>query len=88
MSGADWKEKWQQRLTKAQSLKQFVINGQEYDRIAYGFEEDAMSLPKCDDCGAPRGMLHIPGCDIESCPRCSGQAIRCDCFYDERPGKT
>ena len=85
MDSADWKEKCQRRLAKAQNVKQFAINGQKYDRVAYGFEEDATSFAKCDDCGAPRGMLHIPECDIEACPRCGGQAIKCDCFYDQRP---
>ena len=88
MESADWKQKWQRRLQEAQKVTQFIINGDEYNRIRYGFEEDAMSHPKCDDCGAPRGMLHLLGCDIEACPRCGGQAISCDCFYDERPGKT
>jgi hypothetical protein len=61
MAGADWKQKWQRDLDRAQKVTQFVINSQEYDRIAYGFEEDAMTHPKCNDCGAPRGMLHLLG---------------------------
>ncbi len=36
----------------------------------------------CGDCGVVVGELHLDGCDIEVCPRCSGQFICCEC---ERP---
>lgn len=57
MDGADWKQKWQRRLDDAQKVTEFVIKSREYDRIRYGFEEDAMHHAKCDDCGAPRGCF-------------------------------
>ncbi|MBS0656792.1 MAG: hypothetical protein JSR82_00935 [Verrucomicrobia bacterium] len=61
----------------------FVINGVEFDRLRYGEGEDDSDLPTCDDCGVPRGRRHVLGCDLEPCPRCSGQAITCDCFYED-----
>lgn len=34
---------------------------------------------RCGDCGAKWGHYHHPGCDLEECPVCHGQAISCDC---------
>ena len=30
----------------------------------------------CGDC-VPEGALHVPGCDLERCACCGGQAITC-----------
>ena len=38
-----------------------------------------MKSANCGDCGAPRGGFHHRGCDLERCPRCSGQLISCGC---------
>lgn len=40
---------------------------------------------RCGDCGVAVGALHHPGCDLERCPFCGGQAIGCGCRYDEDP---
>lgn len=34
---------------------------------------------RCHDCNAMAGKPHHPGCDMERCPKCGGQAISCDC---------
>lgn len=47
-------------------------------RIPYPVDESA----KCHDCGVPPDSLHHPGCDMEVCPQCKGQAIGCDCQDD------
>jgi hypothetical protein len=64
-------------------------DGIERKRIPYGSERRLMAaLPRwevqerCHDCGAPLGLLHHPGCDMEECPNCGGQAICCECSQD------
>jgi len=62
---------------------EFVINSQEYDRIPYGEGQDDLDDPECNGCGVPQGGLHKLGCQREPCPRCGGQAISCDCLYED-----
>ncbi len=34
--------------------------------------------------GVTKDELHIFGCDVERCPRCGGEALYCECPYDDR----
>jgi hypothetical protein len=36
----------------------------------------------CRDCRTPVGGVHHPGCCVERCPACLGQALGCPCFRD------
>lgn len=44
------------------------------ERIPYTEGKD-----HCHDCNVRPGQFHHPGCDMERCPKCGGQAIGCDC---------
>ena len=82
----DWGRKqprFKNNLDSAPQPKTFVINGEEYARVAYGYGPDDHDSPKCDDCGVARSKFHKLGCDLEPCPRCDGQAITCECFYED-----
>ncbi len=39
-------------------------------------------MKRACSCGAKESKLHIPGCDMEQCPRCGWQAISCNCIYE------
>lgn len=76
---------WPEQLKAAQEVTTYQISGKTYARLAYGEEgEDwgADSRP-CHDCAAIKGQFHVPGCDVERCPRCHGQSISCDCSEEE-----
>jgi hypothetical protein len=59
-----------------------VIGGRSYLPIRFGQEVRPRHLyepDECRDCGTPLGGVHHPGCCIERCPACHGQAIGCEC---------
>jgi hypothetical protein len=37
---------------------------------------------RCGDCGAKPGHCHHPGCDLEKCVVCHGQALGCLHYFD------
>ncbi len=78
--------RWHGKKRPHVPVTSFIINSVEYDRVRYGDGDDDLPHATCDDCGVRRGKLHLHGCDLEPCPRCGGQAITCDCFYDDDDG--
>ncbi|MCK6460881.1 MAG: hypothetical protein L6Q95_13445 [Planctomycetes bacterium] len=72
---------WPATLEAAQARKTTVVDGIAYERVRFGDEEDDWGADRgpCHDCAAVKGEFHVPGCDVERCPACAGQAIGCDC---------
>jgi hypothetical protein len=76
---------WVERIEAAQLQETYSISGKEYPRVKYGDEEDDWGADHqpCHDCAVVKGQYHVPSCDVERCPACGGQAISCDCDYDD-----
>ncbi len=66
-----------------------VLGGVTVHPIRWGEEGDSKGRRIdfcCRDCGTPPGGIHHPGCCVERCPGCRGQALGCPCFdLDEEP---
>jgi hypothetical protein len=62
-----------------------VIGGRSYAPIPFGHEvrpRHRYEPDECHDCSTPLGGVHHPGCCVERCPACHGQAISCGCVTD------
>jgi hypothetical protein len=46
-------------------------------------EEEIRTDRRCPDCDVEVGEFHLPGCDVEVCPKCTGQSISCGCSRNE-----
>ena len=59
------------------------IGGDFFEPIRWGDEKRrsrwVIDFP-CRDCRTPVGGVHHPGCCVERCPACLGQALGCPCF--------
>lgn len=54
----------------------FALQHKQFDMIPYA--EEAQLHP-CNHCKVKAGEYHIPGCDVEECPKCENQSISCSC---------
>jgi hypothetical protein len=62
-----------------------TIGSESFEPIRWGDEREAarraVDFP-CRDCQTPIGGVHHPGCCMERCPACLGQALGCPCFAE------
>jgi hypothetical protein len=60
-----------------------IIDETAYEPVRWGSERNTkawvIDFP-CRDCGTPVGGVHHPGCCVERCPVCLGQALFCPCL--------
>ena len=81
VNGVEVGRGWGAILRTSQKNPCYVIDGKSMPRVRHGAEAaEGETVPTCRDCAAAPGQFHVPGCCIEVCPRCGGQAIGCECF--------
>ena len=74
-------EEWSLKLAEEQCYTHVTLDGKLYPRVRYGGEYPGTTLPAtCRDCGCDTGEIHVRGCCVEHCAKCSGQALTCECF--------
>lgn len=88
-NGVTIEKEFAKEIIIAQNLTHYYIEKTAYPRVPYGKEKNWLKVSSdfaevaCHDCAVVKGQLHVPGCDVEACPKCGNSAIVCGCKYDE-----
>jgi hypothetical protein len=61
-----------------------ILGGVRFRRVRLGRETPDWWVAlepatTCHDCNVVRDQFHHLGCDMEQCPKCSGQLLSCGC---------
>lgn len=64
------------------SDKDYIIDGKRFAALPY-LNFYLSGGDRCHDCNCADGEFHHTGCDMEECPRCTGQFISCECEISE-----
>ena len=74
---------WVEEIKRAQEHSTYLINGEVYERIAYGEETGLSGRPTtpCPGCAVRESEYHVSGCEYERCPACLQGALECFCTY-------
>jgi hypothetical protein len=80
-NGVSMTPDWPAKIEAAQNVSSRTIQDKVYSRVRFGDEQKDWRAEQrpCRDCGVVKGQYHVPGCDVDECPACGGQAITCDC---------
>jgi hypothetical protein len=79
-----WEAFTEEEFLRGRALLLIPINGMIFERVKFGdsghFSDE---YECCPDCGAEKGQVHIPVCEMERCPNCKGQLGSCPCEIAE-----